>query len=288
MGRITKFVAGGNTYNFPTDTGDLDYQDNFAALDSRTKRLPGADGGYDELGDGRGLSGVGRIQFSFYLVSATREGMQALRDAARKMADWGVGRLYFQPTDPAAALRWTWARVDEVRIREDRHLHSDLFQRVQITFEASEPFWYTDSGLAVWGGGWTWGGGTLWGGGSVTAVTTSTTLSLTNNGNAYTQATISIKGGATPPSDILIRRMVEGEPVDEVRWARALSTGERLFIDCRRLGVWLEGQRKYDAAFSFRNPWWLRLLPGSNSIKVQLGSTGEQIDLKVNYRERWT
>lgn len=289
---LKRFVAAGNTYDLSASDVVLEtYNDNFAELVTRTQRLPFAHGGFDQLGSGRSLSEIGTIRQQIHLVSETREGMQAKRDALKKMADWGAGVLYWQPTDTNQAERWTRARLNNITMSDQVHQHSDLHQPVTLTWQASDPFWYTKGNGIVWGQGAAvkWGDGTSkWGGGSGTTVTGSGTIALTNNGNAFTLPTVSIRPAAgKSATDPIVRRMVNGTVVDEVRWIGTLNALDYLFIDAKRLGVWLNGARAYTQQFSARNASWLRLLPGSNSIKVLFVNATDEAVVRIGYPERY-
>lgn len=281
---LTKF---GSVYTFPTS--QISVVDNFAELVTRTKRLPGAGGGFDELGDQRGLSEVGSIQADFWLHFTGRGDEQTQLEAIRKMADSGVLPLYMRPTDPTLSERWTRARLSSLSSPFNARDVPHKRVRVKLAFQASEPFWNTAGNGAVWGGGWKWGDGTKWGGGSGTTVTgTSTTLTFTNNGNAYTQPTISIRPAAGKSViDPIIRRIVNGAVVDEVRYAGVLAATQRLFIDCASLKVWLEGSAIYGTQFTFKNASWLRLLPGSNTIKVLFALLTDEAVVRLHYKERY-
>jgi len=289
---LKRFVAAGNTYDFTASDVILEtYSDNFAELVTRTTRLPFAHGGFDQLGSARSLSEIGTVRQQMHLVSETREGMHPKRDLLKKMADWGVGVLYMQPTDTGLAERWTRARLNNITMSDMVHMHSDLHQSATITWQAADPFWYTKGNGIVWGQGAAvkWGDGTSkWGGGTGTTVTGSATIALTNNGNAFTLPTVSIRPSAgKSATDPIVRRMVNGTVVDEVHYNGTLAALDYLFIDAKRLGVWLNGARAYGTNFQARNASWLRLLPGSNSLKVLFANTTDEAVVRVQYPERY-
>lgn len=283
---ITRFVARGTTYTFPTSPGEQDYRTNFAELVPATVRMPGASGGYDGYGDGRAPSAIGNVQFSYYLVSDTRAGMTALRDAAATMADRGVGRLYQTMTD--GTERWCWARVNNITMSERRHMHSDLFQLVQVSMQVSDPFWYGVGNSVVWGGGATWGGGTKWGGGApVSASGLKTTTTITNGGNAFTYLQAAVRPGAGQvANDVIIRRVRDGVVEDEVRYFGTVSAGSNLVMDSRRRAVRLDGVGVYGTQFS-AGAEWLRLLPGANTIEIKFAQASDAASVNLRYLERW-
>lgn len=288
MGTITSFQTATNSYTFPA-YGDQSYKDNFANLVARTTRLPGAHGGYDEYGYGRAPSEVGSVQQNVVLRSATRNGMQPLRDALKQIADWGVGRLFFQPTDTNLTPRWCWARVNNIGMSEERNKHTDLIQRVQINWQVSDPFWYTAGNETLWDGGSLWdAAGVYWDGGTGTNVVNSNTFSITNNGNAFTLARLTIYN--TSGSNVwypIIQRTVNSVVVDEVRYQGAIPDGYWLEIDSRAHRAILTNGSSYSSAYAnltFKHPDWLRLLPGANTLPVTFSGTA---NVQIRYYERY-
>lgn len=287
---ITKFkVSSTKVYTFPTSPGDQEYRDNFKNVVLRTSRLPFADGGFDELGDEPGSAPIGMIQLGIYLVSATREGMQALRDDLNKIRGWGLGRLFYQPPDPELAARWCYAKVNDISIPERRHEHTDLYQKVQLSFQVIPPWWYTKGNCeSIIGEDFIFGTSKI-GGGTPTSVTgLSTNLTYTPTGNYETQPTIAIKPPATKSvTNPIVRRIVNGDVVDEVKWIGTLTAGQNLHIDCPRASVRLDGVPVYTDLFSFKHPSWMRLLPGDNTIQVRFALSTDQADVNIRFLDRW-
>lgn len=292
MGSIVRFQsnATGEIYTFPTTQET--FSTNFRDALNRTSRIPGADGAMSEIGDGRPPSAVGRIQLTVVLVARTRPEMQALRDAIGEIRDWGMGRLFFQPEDTAQGERWAWCVVNNISMQEQFHLHTDLWQRVQLDFQAVDPFWYRATGMSTWGAGSSvkWNTtSTRWGGGTPTAISgVNTTLTLTNNGNAYTlpQFSLYCAAGQTITNPI-IRREKNGNVVDEVRFAGTLVAGDTLYIDCWQQRIYLNSIPAYDARFTFRHAKWFRLDPGSNTIRVLLANSGDAFGLNSKFYHRY-
>src|SRR4051812_12338329 len=110
--RITRFRAGENEYIFDASTSVFlqDWQDNFGDGVPDTRRLGGADGGFDNYLLQPFPLEVGNVRMSVILSSETVEGMTALLDGIRQMRWWGKGRLFMQPADPDAGERWCWAK----------------------------------------------------------------------------------------------------------------------------------------------------------------------------------
>lgn len=280
---LRAFIANGNTYTFPTGSGDQSFTYNFSNLVPHSTRLPGADGGFDEFGFSRAPSDVGTVQVGIVLESATTAGMQALRDACKQMAAWGKGRLI----DTINGVdRWCWARINSNDITEQRHMHTDLFQPVKLTFQVSDPYWYTVGTEVLWGGGWLWGDGTKWGGTAVAqSITTSGSFTITNNGSADTLARVVVKN--TSGSTIYyprIRRILNGAIKDELYYNGSILTGTQLTMNARAHKATISGVNVL-ANLAFKHPDWMRLLPGSNSFQVSLIGVAT---VYIAYYERYT
>lgn len=282
--RITRFGRGSNVYTFP-DT-QQSFNTNFADLVPVTQRLPGLSGGFDHYGNDPAPSSIGRVQLTYYLLSATRSGMDTLRDACKRMAAWGKQPLWLRPTD-GSAERWCMARVNNISINEDLRGNTDLWQPVNIIFQVSDPWW---TGLgnsnSVWGS-FLWGSGT-WGGGTPTLVTGSGSITLTNNGSLATPVDITI----TPPAgevaiDPIIRRIVNGEIVDEVKWTGTLTSADTLSIRASSQAVYLNAVNAYDSRFSALRTRWMQIEPGSNSIVVQMAEATNEANVNLRYLERY-
>lgn len=279
---ITKFVSQYGTYTFPTSPADQDFNTNFKNLITKVTRGIGTNGGVDEYGMGRSPSDVGNVQFSIYLVSQTRSGMQTLRDSLNTICDWGVGRLV---DNINGTERWCWARISSDNIKEDRHKHSDLQQKVQLTFQVSDPFWYTAGSEGVLWGASTWGGATWDGTASPTTITTTGTISVTNNGSAYTLARLVLwNNSGSTISNPVIKRIIAGSPVDRLTYTGSIADGQQLELNPRAHTALLDGTDVI-SNIDFMHPDWLRLLPGSNSLQVDV--TGV-VKVYVHDYERYT
>lgn len=276
----------GDVYTFPAD--QLNISDNFADLVTRTRRVAGADGGFDDLGDGRSLSEIGSVRADFWLFAESAADARTQIEAIEKMADAGVQRLYMQPMDISKAQRWCWARVDNIAIPQNAIDQPHKRIRAQLTFQVSDPFWYSAGSFAVWGGGSKWGDGTRWSGGAVTSVNgLSTTLTVTNNGNAYTLAQMSLHPTSGVMNQPIIRRIVNGRVVDEVSYMGMLTTSSYLFIDAQKLAVRLNDANAYGDQFHAKNAYWMRLLPGSNTIEVRMADATDSGNICLRWLERY-
>lgn len=279
-----RFVTldGLHSYTFPDNTQD--WRTNFKDLMPRTVRFPGADGGFWADGLGKATSEVGNIQFSVMLVSSTRAGMEALRDALNAIAGWGIGRLYAQPTDPEADERWAWCRPNNITMSERPAEHTDLFQKVQLSFQAVDPYWYTPGNLTVWGDS-EWDAGE-WTSDNLESISGTASYDTTqaNGGNALIHPAISILANDTCVNPRL-QRIVDAAVVDEVQYNGTLEADDVLAINCRALSVTLNGDDAYDQ-LSFVHPEWLRLMPGNNTVRIKTDGNMD-MDVTIGFYERY-
>lgn len=277
---IRAFIANGNTYTFPTLNGDQQFNAPFASIPAKITKLPGASGGFDENGMGRGASDPAIVEFTIVLTSDTRAGMQLLRDSLRTMAAWGKGRLI----DTINGVdRWCWARIVLPDIKEQRMGQTDLHQPVKLTFSVSDPYWYTVGNSNLWGG-FVWGTGKWGGTSSSTAISSSGTITITNNGSADTLAKITI--GNTSGSTVYnprIQRIVNGSVRDELFYNGSIATATQLMLDPKNHTALLS-LTSVLANLTFKHPEWMRLLPGSNSLLVNVDGA---VGITVQYYERY-
>lgn len=280
---ITKFIAAGNTYTFPTSPGDQTFQTNFSNMVTKITRLPGADGGFDEYAFSRAPSEVGSVQVGIVLVSSTRAGMQTLRDGLKTIAAWGKGRLV---DNINGTERWCMAKISANDITEQRHQNSDLFQPVKLTFSVSDPYWYTVGTETVWGGGSLWGSASSkWGGsGSPTTITGSGTITVTNNGSADTYARLIIKNtSGSTINNPRIRRIVNGSVLDEVLYTGNILDGTELSINPLRHTAVISGVSVL-SNLTYQNSNWIKLAPGTNTLAVYVEGVA---NVYVRYFERY-
>jgi len=264
---ITKFVSQYGTYTFPTSPGDQNFATDFKKMRVKLTKGIGASGGVDEYGSGVSPSDGEVVQFSIYLVSSTRAGMQPLRDSLNTMCSWGVGRLVDTVN---GTERWCFARISLDDIKEDRAKHTDLQQKVDLTFQTNDPFWNTTGNEGVLWGASTWGGATWDGTVSPTTITTTGTITVTNNGSAYTQARLVLwNNSGSTITDPVIQRIIAGSPVDLLAYTGSIADGQQLELNPRAHKALLDGVDVVSNV-SFTHPDWLRLVPGSNTLKVDV------------------
>jgi len=278
-------TGSGQLYTFPST--QITYLDNFGDLVTKTNRMAFMHGGFDELGYGRGLSEIGNVQAEFWLEYDSIQDATDKLDAIRSMNDWGVQRLFMQPTDLSAAQRWCLARVNDVsngmNVRDIPHQR----QRVKLSFQVADPFWYTNGNQALWDGTYDWDSTINWDGSGLTTVTGSGTLTVTNNGNAFTVGRFVAKvTGAQAFNQLIVRRLVNENIIDEWVINREFVQNDVVEVDPRKQWVIINGYDRF-SDFEFRHPDWLRLLPGSNSISVTTDQASAELSTAIRYFERY-
>lgn len=279
-------TGSSQAYGFP-QARQMTFLDNFGDLVTKTNRMAMSHGGFDELGIGRGLSEIGNVQAEFMLLFTSYEDATDQLDAIRQMNDWGVQRLFMQPIDQGATERWCLARVNDISGGQNVQNMPHKFQRVKVTFQVADPFWYTAGNQALWDGTYDWNGAIDWDGTGFTTVTGSGSLSVTNSGNAFTVGRfVAEVTGATAFNRLIVRRMVNNGIQDQWVLNGDFVQNDVIEVDPRKQWVIVNGVSQI-GNFTFRHPDWLRLLPGSNTIEVVADQAGAQLSTIIRYYERY-
>jgi hypothetical protein len=295
-----------NTYWFP-DTQDQ-FDSNFTNVVTRTTRLPGLSGGFDELGIDEGPREIGNVRCQFWLLAQTRPEITKMRNAVKGLLAYGKARLVVQPADQSLKPVYTFARINNIPMSENAAECIDLHQQVTISFQVADPFWYQDYdatadtwgvgvwGTAKWGGnfpafglgsayavsGQTWGTGVWgtakWGAG------TQRDLELTNQGNAPALARFIFTASQTCPEGLRLENL--SSPVDTVSYRGSIAAGQILMMNGGAQSVRLDGSEAYNELWSHKHPNFLRLLPGVNTVRATLPGGGGGT-LRVIYAHTW-
>lgn len=290
MPTIVRFGIGSQVYAFP-DTSVLQQSmsDNFANAVPRTTRLPGLQGGFDEFGDEEAPAEIGKVTLDLNLFADARSDMTALLDALRAMKSWGKKRLYMQLDDSGEDVRWCNARINHIQSPSDLKTLG-VHHHVKVIWQAPDPYWYTQGTEAwSWGDGTAWGEGAPWGGSATPQAVSGlqTDLTITPGGNARTLPRITIECGTGQTlQNPTIQRIVDGVALDEISYTGTLSAGDQLLINCRKASVALNGVAAYDD-FTFNHPDFIRLYPGSNTLRVRLANAGDAGSVTVRYYEAY-
>jgi hypothetical protein len=287
--KITRFGTGHRTYDFEANGVYVtSYSDNFGDVVPRTQRLPGMDGGFDQYGGRRAPVEIGKVTLGLTLVAPTRASMDALRRDIRQIAGWGTQRL-FRSVDYQNDEQWCYARINSAQLALNEGRHSDLFQPVQVVFQAPDPAWYAQGTEA-----WAWGDGTKWaekewGGAGIPIFASGlqTDITETVGGNFPTMPRIIVTPGlgrsCTNPTIQVLNGLAV---VDEVRYTGTLAGLDTLKVDARAMAVTVNGVDAY-ADFDYRRGGWFELSPGDNAIRVTFANVGDRADVRLRYFTRF-
>lgn len=273
-------------YIFPVTLAE--YNDNFADVEPQAANVPGMDGGFNLDGDGPATTQIGKVTVGFTLIAETRAEMEAKRDAVKQLVEYGVQQLVKQPSDPAAASRFCMARVNFINMSERKDGQSDLWQKVSITFRVDEPRWRSaPAGIWQLGDGSKIGdtGLEIGSGGQVIAasgITSSTTL--TNNGTATAIAQVVVAPGAGQSvENPEIERVIGLLVVDSFKWTGTLNTGDVFSVNGRSQRATVNGASVFGSGFSYIHPDFLRLPPGTSTIRIKFANAGDAADVRVYF-----
>lgn len=291
MDTLLRFGSGDTLYTFTPDD-QVKLRDNFRDVVTRTSRLPGLPGGFDEYGVGPAPTEIGIVQVMFWLLAISGAEMEAKKEALGRMDSFGKRRLYKQTVDPAADERYCEARVNSIEFSESAGDRPDKYLRVSLTFEVDNPRWLTIGTEAPsYNDGSTYNSGVVYGGNPVTQnlVGLDNSFTVTPAGNEITYPRFLITVPATKSAtNIRIQREVNSAPVDEVAYAGTLSAGDLYEINCRAYSVFKNGADFYDDDFTFITSAWFRLIGGvPNTIRVLMDNAGDEIDLEMRYYESY-
>jgi hypothetical protein len=291
MDTVLRFGSGDFLYTFnPQDQVQL--RDNFRDVVTRTSRLPGLSGGFDEYGTDLAPNEIGNVQMTFWLFAENGTEMEAKKLALGRMKVFGKKLLFKQPEDEYQTERYTEARVNSIDFNEAAGQRPDRYLMATVNFQCDNPYWYTIGTEAFkLGDGTLLGSGAALGGTPITQLLTGldNSFSITPSGNDITRARFTIEIPATKSAtNIRIQREVASAVVDEVRYSGTLVEDDVLEINCRALSVLLNGNDSYSDGFSFITSGWFRLIGGiPNTIRVRMANAADQINLKVRFFEAY-
>lgn len=265
------------------------YDTNFAQGVAQTRRMPGVDGGWSDLGFGPAETPPGRLSIEFWLVAEAREDMDALRDEARALMSYGLQRLEYTSLDANIGTRYCYARALDVTPREMKAKHTDLFQRITAIFEVPEARWYKDRYNAVKvGDGTALDDGATVGSGALLVACSGlvTEFAALNGGNAITIPAISVMPGSGQSCENpKVQRIEAGLIADEIAYTGVIAAESELFCDGKREYAALDADNVFGPNFSYINPSLFRLQPGPNVIRVVFANSGDAAGVRLWYRD---
>lgn len=290
--RITRFRAGEREYIFDNSASVFlqDWQDNFGDGVPDTKRLGGADGGFDNYVNDPFPIEVGNVRLNVILWSETVEGMSAVFDAIRQMRWWGKGKLYMQPADPDLPERWCWAKFNSMNMPHNYAKHTDLMMRVTINFQAADPTWYSQGSAPFsWGDGTAWGSG-VWGAGAspqaCSGLTTDFTVTRIGNAPVRARVLVTTSSGETA-QNVTVQRLEGGIAADEMKYTAILGASATLDMDAWEMRVRLNLVDAYTSAFTTKRLEWFTLYPGVNNIRVKMNNVSDACSVTLRFYEAW-
>jgi len=287
MNILKRFGSGSTLYTFPAHS-QITYEDDFDKLANKIIKLAGVNGGYRQLGSGRGQSVGGTVKADLWLTFDTYVEATDKVNSLRQMADWGLMPLVRQPL--YGAEQFCWAVFNSAALKQDVKAVPHVRQRIPLVFEVPDPFWQrTVSGFGfLWDDGThLWDDGSKWDTDNSYTVTNSLTQAFSNGGNTYTLPRLFLANSSgVSVGDIRVQRIVGGAVEDDFTYDTALATGTYLDVDQvrRRVTIGPMGTNALDDFTALKGQDWLRLLPGSNSIKVTCGGV---LTLYMQYLERF-
>lgn len=287
MSGIVRF--GG--YTFPATLTTM--VDNFSDGVPTSTRLPGLSGGWPMDAAGATPTQVGSVTVGFTLVADDREDMDALRDAARAMAEFGLAQLVYQPTEPTDGERWCWARVQYITMSQRKDMHTDLWQDVTAHFFVPDPVWrggdygalrIGEPGLVIADPAeWVIGSG----GYVINATASGDDDELPYAGNATAAAVVTIK----PPAgfsaeNVRVERRLGALVVDRVQYTGVLTDADEIIFDGERGRVFLNGVSVGENV-NYLHPDLFRLEPGQTDVVVLFDNAGGRADVTFHYWDTW-
>lgn len=311
--QLVKFGGATREYVFPASQSVV--QSSLPRRAARVERLPGADGGLDAFGTGRAPGETGTLVVRFGIMTESRDDMEAERDAIKAMASWGTQRLVGQPSDPDMPARWTRARVVDVDVAEDHDRHTDLLQRVAVTFQLADPRWYSREDLLYMDDGHLMDDGLVMAGTAAASAGNGDALTVTNGGTAPVVPRITIRpgtaawsvgnpyalglaelfldelGGAVVVQGVGLRQIGDdGQVTGEWFWVGSLGAGEALVIDGPAMAIRHESAAGDASAwndfFATRGFALPVLEPGANRFLV-LGTFTGDVAVTIDYDDGW-
>lgn len=292
MDTLRRFGIGDELYTFEEDE-QISLRDNFRDVVSRTSRLPGLSGAYNEFGTGPAPNENGNVRVEFWLQGDTAQALQTKLESMAAMEAWGTKRL----------VKWSYGGGEEryceayvqnidfnMNVRDVPHKRL----RIAVNFGVDNPVWLgggTYTGGFLWGDGTLWGSGAKWGGTPDEQALTGTenTFSVTPAGNklAYPIIRVEVPSGKQA-ENVRVQRLVSARVVDEIKYTGVLSAGDIWEVDASALQVRLNWVDGYGDAFSFESPAWFRLRGGiANSIRVLMQNATDEATVRFEYHDAY-
>lgn len=275
------------SYSFPASLKE--FSDNFKDGVPNTVQMPGKAGGYNQDGDESLPTQMGQVTIGFRLMADTREGMDALRDAANAMQSMGLQKLIYQPTEPDDDVRYCWAYVHYIQMARREDLHTNYWQDVQAVFHVPDPHWYVDDpDVPKFDGTYDFDGTITFGDGAAVyaASGTETTLTITHNGTGIALPILTIEPDTSDSCENPEVRRLDSDGIirDRVGYTGVVTDADLFAIESARQALTFNGANVF-ADCEYGNPALLRLFPGENTLKVRFKNAGDAANVRIYIRE---
>jgi phage-related protein len=297
MDTLIKYGDGGiSAREYLFDVSDqINLSDNFRDLQTSTERVVGANGGFNQYGQGALPGPIGRISYSMWMFFDNPADAIAQRNALGTATGWGLQRLY-KLQQNTGNLLFCDAFISNAPHNFDVVDIPHRRQRVNITFHAPYPFWQSfpfdvdlmDTGLEM-------DDGLLMGGWTTTSydVATDDEQVIAVGGSARSNPVIRVETGATGEVENLVIERYDPDTLTTLyrfSWDYSVGNYERLIIDCDKQSVIYE-----EAATGNVSGWpesnrtrgtFLTLDPGDNYIRI-LGNFTNTVAVTFEYMEMY-
>lgn len=282
--RLIRLFSSLGSYWFPPEQTEL--SDNFGNVVTRTQRMPGMSGSFDEFGMGRAPAESGNLRFAMWLEAGTPAALRRMVDAARALTDWPLSRLFIDPHD-GDGPRWTWARVSNVT--DPENVYALPHKRMKVTFDiqCASSRWFSRAGV-LWSNDGLMSDTALMG--TVpqvdqAAVEAGDMVSVFNAGDALALARIRWEGdGVDDFTDPVIRRVNPHAPtqiLDEAAWTGTIGATDVVEIDGRAKSV-----KPTYAQLGTRSADWLVIPAGTTALEIDGTFPGEGL-LTIDWWDTW-
>jgi len=239
------------------DNGTVEtVRDNFKNVVTRTRRLPGVSGGYDNYGSLPAPTAIGDVFLSFAITAQTEQDYIDRLDALNALAAQGKQTLSVTPGE-GRAQRSCQARINN--INDTRRSNSyPCWVNTTINFQVDDPRWLEAQAAQV------------------EAVSgTSTTFTVDAGGMVFAIPKITVSCSAMQSvTSFRIDRLVDAAVADQINYSGAIGNSESLVIDVGAKSIKLEDDAVYSDMTAYDWARWFILEAGENTIRVVLNSGG--------------
>ena len=270
MDSVVSF-GGVSVYVFDQDN-QTHISDNFNDLVTRTNRMVGVSGGFDELGAGPAPRSVGNVRLEGWLQADSPAQMTEQLRQLGIISSVGVLQLVKQPMDTTLPTVYCDARLNTINYVQSAVRLPRQQIKITANFNVANPGWIGEEQS------------------DVQLVFAGETNSLFTSGNAYIYPVITILVGdlVTSVDSFLLEREVDSVVVDRITYNTQMAADDVLVIDTRAKSVKLNGANSYSSDFSTLNAGWFKLAPDAeNILPVLITGSSPAIFLTIDWNDVW-